>query len=189
MQRRRVPNETTTYVALLRGINVGRKTKVDMKALRAVFEELGCSHVSTYINSGNVIFRDARQPSELVAIGEAAVADRFGFAVRIVVRDLRTIAALCDAIPDDWTNDAAQRTNVLFLTDEMDSPDVLESVVFDAAIENVVHAHGALIWNVSRDNSPRGSALKVRGADAHREMTARNVNTVRKLRALMEAVQ
>jgi uncharacterized protein (DUF1697 family) len=66
---------------------------------------------------------------------------------------------------------------------------VLESVVFDPAIENVLHVHGALIWNVSRDNSPRGSALKLRGTDLSREMTARNVNTVRKLRALMEAVE
>jgi len=182
-----MPDDLTTYVALLRGINVGGKTKVDMKTLKAVFEDLGCAQVSTYINSGNVIFRDERPPSELAPLAEAAVADRFGLPVRILIRDLGAIGALCDAIPDDWTNDATQRTNVLFLTDELDTPDVLESVVFDPAIENVLHAHGALIWNVSRDNSPRGSALKLVGNDAHLQMTARNVNTVRKLRELMGA--
>ncbi|NLL75142.1 MAG: DUF1697 domain-containing protein, partial [Erysipelothrix sp.] len=44
------------YVALLRGINVGGKNKVDMKELKALFIDLGYTEVQTYINSGNVIF-------------------------------------------------------------------------------------------------------------------------------------
>jgi uncharacterized protein (DUF1697 family) len=51
------------YVALLRGINVGGNKKVDMKELKKVFESLGFENVSSYINSGNVIF-DAQSPSE-----------------------------------------------------------------------------------------------------------------------------
>lgn len=48
---------TQTHVALLRGINVGGKNKVSMKQLAAMFEEAGCQDVSTYIQSGNVVFR------------------------------------------------------------------------------------------------------------------------------------
>ncbi|TGN13385.1 DUF1697 domain-containing protein [Leptospira ilyithenensis] len=44
------------YIALLRGINVGGNRKVEMKKLRNLFESLGYINVSTYINSGNVIF-------------------------------------------------------------------------------------------------------------------------------------
>jgi uncharacterized protein (DUF1697 family) len=44
------------FVCLLRGINVGGNNKVDMSALKEVFETLGFSDVKTYINSGNVIF-------------------------------------------------------------------------------------------------------------------------------------
>jgi uncharacterized protein (DUF1697 family) len=55
----------TVYVALLRGVNVGGRGKVDMRELRRQFEKLGCSDVSTYINSGNVIFRDRRAASTL----------------------------------------------------------------------------------------------------------------------------
>jgi uncharacterized protein (DUF1697 family) len=44
-----------TYVILVRGINVGGKNKVSMAGLRTCLEELGCSRVSTYIASGNVI--------------------------------------------------------------------------------------------------------------------------------------
>ncbi len=45
-----------TYVALLRGINVGGNRKVEMKRLKATFERAGFADVRTYINSGNVIF-------------------------------------------------------------------------------------------------------------------------------------
>ena len=48
----------TIYVALLRGVNVGGRGKVDMRELKKQVEALGCADVSTYINSGNVIFRD-----------------------------------------------------------------------------------------------------------------------------------
>jgi uncharacterized protein (DUF1697 family) len=45
-----------TYVALLRGINVGGNNKVEMKKLKTTFETLGFTSVVTYINSGNIIF-------------------------------------------------------------------------------------------------------------------------------------
>ena len=53
------------FVALLRGVNVGGKNMISMKSLKASFEELGFKDVSTYITSGNIIFRskegDARK--------------------------------------------------------------------------------------------------------------------------------
>ena len=42
------------YIALLRGINVGKSVKVNMSELKKIFEKLGFSNVSTYINSGNI---------------------------------------------------------------------------------------------------------------------------------------
>ena len=44
------------YIALLRGINVGGKNKVEMPRLKTLFESLGYTDVHTYINSGNIIF-------------------------------------------------------------------------------------------------------------------------------------
>lgn len=46
------------YVALLRGINVGGKSRVEMARLKSTFEKSGLTEVKTYINSGNIIFRD-----------------------------------------------------------------------------------------------------------------------------------
>ena len=57
-----------SYVALLRGINLGKINKVNMNSLKQLFEQLGFEHVQTYIQSGNVLFKslilDAQQLEE-----------------------------------------------------------------------------------------------------------------------------
>ena len=77
-----------TYLALLRGINVGGKNKVEMARLKTLFESIGCSDVRTYINSGNVIFTNGRVAARLRTSIEKAIAQEFGFDVRVVLRDL-----------------------------------------------------------------------------------------------------
>ena len=66
-------DDTMKYIALLRGVNVGGKNKVAMGDLRVCFESLGFENVTTYINSGNVVF-DSPQKStaELVELCEDA---------------------------------------------------------------------------------------------------------------------
>ena len=52
-----------SYVALLRGINVGGKNLIRMPALKACFEAKGFEDVATYIQSGNVLFRAPASPA------------------------------------------------------------------------------------------------------------------------------
>jgi uncharacterized protein (DUF1697 family) len=67
----------TTYLVLLRGINVGGKNKVPMAPLRELLEELGYADVSTYIASGNVIFSSDRAASTIKRQIEAALPKAF----------------------------------------------------------------------------------------------------------------
>lgn len=63
-----------TYVALLRGINVGGTNTVSMKELRDVFVEAGMTAAKTYINSGNVVFSTRRRArAQLVSVLERAI--------------------------------------------------------------------------------------------------------------------
>jgi uncharacterized protein (DUF1697 family) len=139
----------TVYVALLKGVNVGGRSKVDMRELKQAFEELGCTDVSTYINSGNVIFRDRRGASTLTRLLEEALDRRVG------VRSLRQLEALCKRIPEEWRNDKEQKTDVGFLLDEP----------------------GEKLWHALRKDLGPRYTVDWDGAD----VTARNVNTVRKL--------
>lgn len=174
------------YVALLRGINVGGNSKVAMPKLKAAFESAGCENVSTYINSGNVIFSDARPAKELVPLIEKTIAQDFSLPIRVVLRDLKNITKLCETIPAGWTNDTGQKTDVLFLWDEIDSKDILDKIVINPKIENARYIAGALVWNIGRENITKGGGVKLIKTDFYRHMTARNINTVRKLRELMD---
>jgi uncharacterized protein (DUF1697 family) len=73
-----------TYVALLRGVNVGGKNTVPMADLRRVFESLGHGEVRTFIQSGNVVLtaRRAVTPKSL----EAAIAKELGVTTTVVLR-------------------------------------------------------------------------------------------------------
>jgi uncharacterized protein (DUF1697 family) len=87
----------STYVALLRGVNVGGKNKLPMKELVAIFSAAGCSEVRNYIQSGNVIFKStAGLAKRLPSIVEAQIQRQFGFQTRLVVRtveELKQVAA------------------------------------------------------------------------------------------------
>jgi uncharacterized protein (DUF1697 family) len=75
------------HVALLRGINVGGKNKLPMKDLVAMFVEAGGADVRTYIQSGNVVFRASPKVAARVpGLVTAAIAERFGFRVPVVLR-------------------------------------------------------------------------------------------------------
>ena len=74
------------YVALLRGINVGKNNRIDMKSLKSLFEMNGYCNVSTYINSGNVIFESNKPPKLLMAEIESGLLERTGAKISVLVK-------------------------------------------------------------------------------------------------------
>lgn len=105
----------TRHVALLRAINVGTGRKVPMAALRALMEDAGATRVTTYIQSGNVVFDHDADDDALRADLEARLQAAFGFAIPVILRragDWRAIVA-ANPFPDAEPN----RLLVSFLRD------------------------------------------------------------------------
>jgi uncharacterized protein (DUF1697 family) len=75
-----------TYVALLRGVNLGSRNKVSMPAVRGLFEELGYGDVQTYLQSGNVVFTSSDGASAIVQRIERALARELGVRAAVVLR-------------------------------------------------------------------------------------------------------
>ena len=75
------------YVALLRGINLAGRNRVAMKGLAEIFTTLGCTDVTTFIQSGNVIFK-APKPvlKTLPTLAKAQIAEAFGCRVPVILR-------------------------------------------------------------------------------------------------------
>jgi uncharacterized protein (DUF1697 family) len=84
----------TTYLVLLRGINVGGKNKVPMAGLREILEELGYQDVSTYIASGNVILRSDAPPAAIKRKIELALPRRFKLDSELIAVRVLTHAEL-----------------------------------------------------------------------------------------------
>lgn len=172
------------YLALLRGINVGGKNKVEMARLRETFERVGASHVTTYINTGNVVFRDDRSAEDLVSVLEEAIEEDFGFRAKVLVRAAGDITATARAVPADWVNDSSMKCDVIFLWDGVDRRAILDELIVKPEIDDVVYVPGAIIWRVDRDNLTRSGMMRLATNDLYGKMTIRNVNTVRKLAEL-----
>jgi len=89
-----------SHVALLRGINVGGRNKVPMADLREVVTSLGHTGVTTYIQSGNVLFSTAdTDTAKLAAALESAIEDRFGIWSSVVVLSRDDLAGVLAANP------------------------------------------------------------------------------------------
>jgi uncharacterized protein (DUF1697 family) len=178
------------YLALLRGINVGGNRKVAMGELRAVFEEAGMRSVRTYINSGNVVFASrARSQAKLAGGLEEAIAAHFGFAVRVLIRDLEAMRTVAAALPPEWVNDQTMKCDVMFLWDDVDRPTVIDELAVKPDIDEVRYVPGTVLWKVDRDVLTRSGMMRLAGTPLYEQMTIRNCNTVRKLLGMMESAR
>lgn len=107
----------TVRIALLRGVNVGGHHKLPMQALRSVTEAQGASDVSTYIQSGNIVFR----PPKISATSfqkklRAAIHKDFGFKPDILMLDHVMLGAVIKSNPFAAKNDDPSKLHVVFLT-------------------------------------------------------------------------
>ena len=178
----------TTYVALLRGVNVGGRGLVSMADLRSCFEALGFTNVSTYINSGNVIFADPRTAaSKVVREIEAVLTARCRIDIKVVVKSEKELAAICRQIPRGWVNDQSMRTEVMFLREEADTAETIATIATNPNVDRLRRVKGALIWNVLRKDYRKSKLPKIIGIPVYKNMTGRNANTTRKLLELMAA--
>jgi uncharacterized protein (DUF1697 family) len=88
-----------TFVAMLRGINVGGRNRVAMPELRAVVESLGYGDVRTYVQSGNVVFSGSGRTATVAGKLAAGIRDDLGVEAAVVVRTGREIGEVLRASP------------------------------------------------------------------------------------------
>ncbi|HKO36246.1 MAG TPA: DUF1697 domain-containing protein [Pyrinomonadaceae bacterium] len=177
----------TVFVALLRGVNVGGNNIISMKSLKTSFEQMGFTDVSTYINSGNILFkakeRDARKLETKI---EAMLSREYKLGCKVVVRSFLEMASLIENLPKHWNGDSDWKYNVIFLRHSIDSEKVLESLGPKPEIEKVVYYPGTLLWSARITDFSRTTMQKLSSQKLFQDMTVRNTNTTRKLYELMK---
>lgn len=173
----------TTYVVLLRGVNVGGHRKVPMAQLREALEEAGFDRVRTYIQSGNVVLdadRDAGAVGDEVA---AVIADRFGHTVPVMVRSAADLDRIVAQDPFAGRDLDESKVTVTFLSGP--APDL----AVPAGQPEEARTDGTEVWvhypdGMGRSTLDRSGFWKPLGDVAG---TTRNLRTVRRLRDMAAA--
>ncbi|MCW1949087.1 MAG: DUF1697 domain-containing protein [Candidatus Shapirobacteria bacterium] len=169
------------YVALLRGINVGGKRKIEMEKLREIFKGLGFINVSTYINSGNVIFGSKEKTKSIKQKIELELQKIFNDRYPVLIKKIDDLKKITQNIPNNWQNNDKQRTDVAFLFEEIDNEKILEELPIKKEFIDIRYVRGAIFWNVKRKNVYKSNLSKLISHKLYKYMTIRNVNTVRYL--------
>lgn len=114
----------TTYIALFRGINVGGANLLPMKELVALLEELGCTGVKTYIQSGNAVFRHRAAAPGLAMKIRAAVAAAKGFEPAVLLLTEKDLARAAAANPFPEAEGDPAKLHLSFLAARPGKPDL-----------------------------------------------------------------
>jgi uncharacterized protein (DUF1697 family) len=174
------------FVALLRGVNVGGNNMISMSSLKKSFETLGFTHVTTYINSGNIIFKAKEDARKLERRIEQMLSSDYQRDSKVVVRSLSEMEELVKSLPRSWNGDSSWRYNVIFLRHTIDSEEILTHLPAKSDIEQIVYRPGALLWSAQVSELGRTNMLKLSSRKIFQDMTIRNLNTTRKLYDLMK---
>jgi len=173
-----------TFIALLRGINVGKAKRVPMAELRSLVGKLGHTGVATLLNSGNVVFNATKgTPTKHAREISAAISTKLNVEVPVIVKSAKELAAIVAENP--LAEKAADHSRLLVAftqnAEALSSLGAIGSLVvppeqFEVGM-NAAYLHcvtGIL-------NSKAGEALL---GKAGKSATTRNWATVLKLQAL-----
>lgn len=169
------------YIALLRGINVGKTKRIDMKQLKSIFEAIGYTSVSTYINSGNILFESSKDLTNIHDEIKSMLFESYGYPISLIIKTSKDLKHIVNKIPLNWLNDDSQRTDVAFLFAEIDSSKVIDELPLRKEFIDVRYVKGAIFWNVKRENYNKSHLNKLISHKLYQYMTIRNINTARYL--------
>ncbi|MCL6603282.1 MAG: DUF1697 domain-containing protein [Paenibacillus sp.] len=172
-----------TYIALLRGINVGGNKIVKMQDLKTMFQSLEFHNIRTYIQSGNVVFEsDNLETTAISGVIEQRIKEVFGFEVFVILRTLEEMEKAIMNNPFELSgNEDYKRLYISFLTSEpsvealeklqpyLDGPDKLCFVGKEMYVLYETSVSKSALFKVPMD--------KILGTPS----TTRNWNTVNKL--------
>jgi uncharacterized protein (DUF1697 family) len=178
----------TTHVALLRGINVGGKNLIKMPALKACFEAAGFEGVSTYIQSGNVLFSSpVRSNRALTERIEAMLADAFDYVPTVVVRSERQLRAIVRNAPKGFgTQPGKFRSDVIFLKEPLTAANALTHVRTNPAVDTATAGVGVLYFARLEAKVTASRLNTIAASPIYPRVTIRNWNTTTKLLALLD---
>ncbi|HSE29427.1 MAG TPA: DUF1697 domain-containing protein [Candidatus Saccharimonadales bacterium] len=180
---------TQKYLALLRGINVGGKNIIKMAELKFCFEHHGYENVSTYIQSGNVIFEAPNQSADdLSKKLEEMLSTNFNYNASVVVRSADQLKKIVASAPKSFGTDPANfRYYVLFLKGPLTTQQAMKEIPIRQDVDEAwPGAEGVVFHSRVEARATQSYLGRLIGMPIYQNITIRNWNTTKKLEALLE---
>ena len=179
--------ETTRYVALLRGINVGGRNIIAMADLREAFEADGYEAVRTYIQSGNVLFESNAAPDSLEDELEAMLERRLGFALVVVLRSHVQLRSVVEEAPDGFGRDPdTYHSDVIFLKAPLSSQQAMGVVDLRDGVDQAWPGTGVIYFARLSERRAQSRMSRIVGTPEYSQMTIRSWTTTTKLLGLLD---
>jgi uncharacterized protein (DUF1697 family) len=173
--------EVASYVAFLRGVNLGPSNKISMPALRAMAEDLGYTDAATYINSGNLIINSTKMAATVEREIANAIKQTFGRPIDVTVRTPAQLKKIL--VENPYPDGNPSQVTVAFLT-RMPARDAKDKVAAVAADYEPFTFAGQQVY-VNYSHGLGRSKLAERFSDIIGvSSTVRNIRTVEKVLAL-----
>jgi uncharacterized protein (DUF1697 family) len=183
---------TEVYLALLRGINVGGKNKVPMAELKALFAELGCENVRTYIASGNVMFESNRSSAELTEELQGALPKKFKLdseLIRTLVLSRDQLQTVIDQAPTGFgTEPGKYHSDAIFLIG-IPSDEAIRLFNPREGVDKVWQGDLAIYSQRLSAQRTKSRLSKIMSSPLYKQMTIRSWDTTARLLELMNAME
>ncbi|MPM20678.1 hypothetical protein SDC9_67114 [bioreactor metagenome] len=174
------------YIALLRGVNVGGKNQISMPELKKFFENSGFMDVTTYINSGNIIFSAGKEDTLSLQLKiHQLISDTFRLDIAVAVISAVELREALVHAPLWWGEDIDARHNAIFVISPANPSEIIESVgQLKPEYEQVAMYGNVIFWSAPLATFSRTRFSKVVSTPSYGSVTIRNANTAKKLEQL-----
>jgi len=176
------------YIALLRGINVGGHNIIKMAELKSYFEEIGFTKVSTYIQSGNVIFESPEY--DLLKLSrkiEAALSTEFEYKSTVVILPFEILKSVVENAPEtfgDITSD--YKYDVIFIKEPYKADDIIDFIPLKNGVDKAIVGDHTIYILRTVKNLSQSFIKRIASKPVYKYITIRNWKTTTKLLSLMD---
>ena len=181
-----------TFIALLRGINVGGKNKVPMAGLKTLLEEIGLEDVSTYIASGNAMFRSGLAASTIARRIEEGLTSAFKLddeLVKVLVLSHAELKAVIDKRPKGFGDEPDKyHSDAVFLMD-IDRDEAFALFKPRDGVDKVWPGEGLVYSQRLSAERTKSRLSKIMESPLYKSMTIRSWQTTQKLLELLDAMK
>jgi len=176
----------TTYIALLRGINVGGKNIIKMENLKQAFDDMGFSDVKTYIQSGNIIFKtQSNDKSKVIETIETQLLKQFSVEIKTALFTEEELMKIIENAPENFGSEPDKfRYDVWFLLPSATVNEVVLNIRLREGVDFLQSGNNVIYTSRLISQLGKSYFSKIAQTTAYKHITVRNWNTTTKLLAL-----